>query len=119
MPPFVESESVWTITFKGRPLEVIRPVPDMYTFWVVFMVRVRVAAAVSVTIAPVFHAMFPEELEELAAEARKRTSLAVNSFCKVVAETFELDAVASQMPVVPKKAPLLSVEPETTERVSA
>jgi hypothetical protein len=37
----------------------------------------------------------------------------------VVAERFDELAVASQMPVVPKKAPLLSVEPETTFRVSA
>ena len=91
----------------------------MNTFWVVFIVSVRGEEAVSVTTAPVFQAMFPNVLDESGADARSRTFLAVNSFCKVVAETFELDAVASQMPVVPKKDPFESEEPETTLRVCA
>ena len=91
----------------------------MNTFWVVFIVSVLADDAVSVTTAPVFQAMFPKVFEDVGADARSRTFLAVNSFCKVVAETLELDAVASQMPVEPKKNPLESVEPETTLSVSA
>jgi hypothetical protein len=83
------------------------------------MVKVRGAEAVSVTTAPVFQAIFPSVVEVVAADARSKTFLAVSSFCSEVAETFELEAVASQIPVVPKKNPLASVEPDTTFSVSA
>ena len=81
--------------------------------------KVRVAEAVSVTTALEDQVTSPEVLEEDAAEARKVTSRAVSSVCNVLAEMFELVAVANQIPVVPKKNPVASVEPLTTVNDSA
>ena len=80
-------------------------------------VRVRAAEAAGFTEAEFEIDNEPSEADVL--WARSVTSRSASWFAKVVEDTFEVDAVANHIPVLPKKVPEVSVEPETTVRVSA
>ena len=81
--------------------------------------KVLAAAALGLTTAPFWNSTSPFVPEIVALWARRITSRIASCEFSVDTEMLEFVDVANQIPVVPKNAPVVSVEPETTESLSA
>ena len=107
------------MTLSGCPVEVMRPPEAILTVLLAMIVRVRVVDADSVITAVLLQATEPRAVFVEVLEALKVTFLLANSLAKLVTEIFEVAFDANQTPVVPKNEPAVSVDPETTFKVSA